>query len=202
MNLVLGRKLAATLPIALMINTPLNAATYSNLSNVDVNGTLYNVTFHANESFVSLFDSNADFTFSGAGDRMPTFWGNKDNASAAHTAVAAILGVDDQPSTTITGSDGVMIPYEAVSSTSVVIWADFSAMDSDATLGDAVLTAKTMGIGGEQPAYTYPTFELATVPIPPSLLLLSPALFGLFGYSRYKKGQNLVNHSNTNAASV
>ena len=42
----------------------------------------------------------------------------------------------------------------------------------------------------------------ALVPVPPSVVMLAPALFGLFGYSRHKKGSNLVSHSNTNAASV
>jgi hypothetical protein len=112
----------------------------SGLKNVDVNGTLYDVTFNVGYSFDQLFDGTpADKIFGGTGSvyqHAPTFWNNPFAALDAYNAIAARLGVGD----TIAGlnnSDAFFVtyarPFGATSST-IEAYRDNAALPNVDTL--------------------------------------------------------------------
>lgn len=196
---------AAKLVVPLMVCTAPQASVVTSFSDIDILGTYYNVSFQANESFNTLFDSNGNGIVGEGEDMYPTFWGNKVGAQAARDIIIEALGKWN----TLEAAgrfDGFMIPFKYSAVDMVYTMADNNGLtyvDSPVSFVN-IYTTDTLGLGGISPAHPIATFEhsVATVPIPPSVFMYAPALIGLFGYSRHKKVQNLVTYSNTNAPSV
>ena len=95
------RRLFSMLAASLIVTVSphANAAIIDSISNLDINGTAYDVTFHTDSvSFNDLWDADDDGIFGGGGSvfaTQPTFWLDLAAANAARDAVAAALGTVD-----------------------------------------------------------------------------------------------------------
>ncbi len=111
--MILNTLRAAVLVISLSAYSA-NSALITNLSNLDIDGTLYDVTFITSDSFNTIFDVDNDLNF-GEGDgslidRAPIFFGNLSGAYAAGTAIITALGTNDVTNTL--GRDNFLIPVD------------------------------------------------------------------------------------------
>jgi len=88
--------LAASLVVT--VSPHANAAIIDSISNLDINGTAYDVTFHTNSvSFNDLWDADNDGIFGGGASvfsSQPTFWLDQAAARVAVDAVAEALGTE------------------------------------------------------------------------------------------------------------
>lgn len=94
-----------------VFSSSVSASLITNIENLDVDGTSYNVTFY-DGSFNSLWDVDGDGVF-GENDgsiinSAPTFLGNRHSAIRAAESLINTLGEDD---TTSSASDTFRIPY-------------------------------------------------------------------------------------------
>ena len=86
----LGAVCAFTLVV---LAAPVKAAVINPILNLDIGGTLYDVTFHdgTGDSFNVLWDADNDGIFGGGGGSVfsvaPTFWGDFSGANAARDAI-------------------------------------------------------------------------------------------------------------------
>lgn len=101
----------------IIFSTPAHSALITSLSNLNIGGTLYNVTFNNTNTFNEIFDVDSDGIF-GEGDgslidRAPTFLFNASLAEDAANAVITALGTIDHTSTA-PGLllDGFVIPFD------------------------------------------------------------------------------------------
>jgi hypothetical protein len=155
------------------------------IQNLDIGGTLNDVTFHE-ENFNDLWDGDNDGLFGADGsvfDTAPTFWGNQSGAEQAADAIIAELGLIDE---TITGSDTFSIPFGANSSAGLtagtdqidLVLDDFVPVDVDVRrTGLSDRNELTIVIG-----YPYASFAPSQphgAPVPFTPALLAPALLGI-----------------------
>jgi hypothetical protein len=177
-----------------------NAAIIDFISNLDINGTAYDVTFHTDSvSFNDLWDADDDGIFGGGSSifsSQPAFWLDKAAALAAQSAVILELG-------TLVGwnslYDSLVIPCgtNGDCTTSITAFRDiiFSSVDGGTSYSDdSVNFAGLSDIqprGGIQPN-AYASFTLsgaAPSPITPALLI--PGLVAIAGIrKRRKKASN------------
>jgi hypothetical protein len=164
-----------------------NAASVSGLQNVDIGGTLYDVTFHSNLSFYELWDGNIDGNFEPDGsvfDGAPTFWGDELLAESAATAVMSKLGVFD--TVLDSAGDGFAVPYAHKDSSSiglVKIWFEYYPH-----LGADLLFYDTRYYFTGSSDVPYASFAVSAVPVPAAVWLFGTALIGLVGFSKRKSG--------------
>ena len=182
--------LASTL---LVTSAGVNAALITNLYNLDINGTNYDVTFHtgASDTFNALWDADSDGVFGGPGslfDAAPTFWGDETGAIAAANAIELALGVGDWTSPG-TLSDSFLIPYKLAFGGVLTAGIDSInvAMDQSTTWASDTTVA---GIVDDNASYIttnpYATFSVSAVPIPAAVWLFGSGLLGLIGVARRK----------------
>ena len=178
-----------------MIAYPLvHAATVTELQNVEILGTSYTVIFHQNASFNTIFDSDTNQAFGDGGvvAHAPVFWGaSSGDATAVAVAVAAALGSDDSVAYN-NGGDGFLIPTGVKDGN----WDAVNEILTGAIEANPNLIKETIryynnlmrseAVYGLGTTFTIATFEASAVSTPPTVFMLAPALFGLFGYSRSK----------------
>jgi len=166
------------------------ATAVSGLSNLDIAGTSYDVTFHVSStgfSFNSLFDPNGDgdFTDSTIG-HAPVFWGDMTTANIAANAIISALGSTDTiagiGSTLANGSDAFLVPFaRVVGSTGLIFQAardDLFSPGADNQFGAAFSVDQVFGTSTS--VYALATFApSASVPEPATLMLLMVGLIGL-----------------------
>jgi len=190
--------LAASLVVT--VSPHANAAIIDSISNLDINGTAYDVTFHTGSvSFNDLWDADDDGIFGGGGSvfsTQPTFWLDQAAAFAARAAVVAALGSIDGWSAV---SDGVAVPCgtESLCSTSINAGPELIlyAIDGDTSYPSDVLSSavaedsqRAIGSGNFAIASFAPSGS-APAPITPALLI--PGLVAIAGIrKRRKKASN------------
>lgn len=185
---LLGAACAFTL---FMLTNTAQAALVASISSLNIDGTLYDVTFHVADatSFAELWDSDGDGIFGEVGDTsvfnaQPTFWGDATGAANAATAITAYLGTADWTSSFLT--DKFFVPYEfAFGGPSIATYTDNNgALATDGlgitTIGGA--STDTMCCSSIGP---YASFQ--AVPVPAAVWLFGSGLLGLIGISRRKK---------------
>lgn len=177
---LLGALCAFTL--ALLANTA-QATLVTQISSLDIGGTLYDVTFHTGASFNSLWDANNDGVFDGT---APTFWGDQSGAQAAAAAIILALGVSNTTDTAFGGSDSFYVPYGSqygslsAGPENILTYAD--AVTSAGV--DSITTAQQFD-GNALSGYPYVTFT-PSVPVPAAVWLFGSGLLGLIGVARRK----------------
>ena len=192
---------AFVMTAALWLPGSTQAALISTLENIDIEGVLYNITFHTDpgfRTFNQIWDADGDGIFGGSTslfDAAPTFWGNESGARSAATAIMAALGTGDWTiDQSVAGGgvapfaqfDGFLVPFSGTSGALTLtggLDSIRSINDTDVTLGTDVLTstgsALILGdsqdnINGGQP---YASFTVAVpAPAPLVLMLLAGAL--------------------------
>ena len=186
--------LAALCALALVIlaNTA-QAALMNPIMGLNIDGTVYNVTFHE-DSFNALWDADDNGAFGGGASvfsSAPTFWGDPTGAQAATKAIIVALGNTD--TTTTYPSDAFQVPFYGGDSTTALhagIETIYSAIDSN-IITDSDPLDPNYGQDDSFISYTclfpYASFEVATVPIPAAIWLFGSGLLGMIGIARRQK---------------
>jgi hypothetical protein len=163
------------------ITIPAHAALVTQINGLNIDGQLYDVTFHAGASFNDLWDSNVNQTFgddTSLFNAAPTFWGNETAANHARDAIMSFLGSAD---TTTGFGDGFRIPFAFSGGTDIFVTQD---QYLDPAL-DTAYTAIDFQPGTASNDTPYASFVLAA-PVPPAAWLFASGLCGLIGAARRK----------------
>jgi len=171
--------------LVILANTA-QAALVTQLSGLDIGGTLYDVTFHtgSGETFNALWDADGNGVFDGA---APTFWGNQAGAQAAAAAIMAALGTTDTTVGGFPGSDSFYVPYGTVGPPlssfpdSINVYTDTITNAGS----DSLVTLPTSDNYDPTQFYPYATFAVV-VPVPAALWLFGSGLLGLIVVARRK----------------
>ena len=107
-----------------------SAGLITNIPGLDIGGTLYDVTFHANPSFNDLWDANADRVFgndTSIFNAAPTFGMVRTGAVAAANAIVDLFGTSGADGTGVeaaagcggaagngTYCDGFLLPFASI----------------------------------------------------------------------------------------
>ena len=196
--MILNTLRAAVLVISLSAYSA-NSALITNLSNLDIDGTLYDVTFITSDSFNTIFDVDNDLNF-GEGDgslidRAPIFFGNLSGAHAAGAAIITALGTNDV--TNALGRDSFLIPVDKPTKFHINGVTDLHSAPGNDFLNTRFIGARSTGS-------SIATFKLASqnniptpstlivqnnIPTPSTLALagLALALMGVLGRRRHIK---------------
>jgi hypothetical protein len=170
-----------------------HAALVNQLLGLNIDGTLYNVTFHtgSGDSFNALWDANNDGAFGGGGSvfsSAPTFWGDQTGAQAAAAAIIAALGTTDTTVAGSPGSDSFYVPFGTVGpplssfTDSINVYTDTNT--NTPTFSDSLSNVVTSDIFDPTQFYPYASFEV--VPVPAALWLFGSGLLGLIRVARRK----------------
>jgi hypothetical protein len=159
-----------------------NAALVTQLLGVDVNGSLYDVTFH-DASFNDLWDGDNDGVFESDGslfDSQPAFWGNASDALVAAQAIMARLGLVD---TTSGIGDGFAVPWQIVNEPYIR-----SVTDAFGTPGGDKIEIRDL-LDTLNYNFPYASFAspVSAVPVPAAVWLFGAALIGFIGMSKRRK---------------
>ncbi len=171
-----------------------NAAIVNPMLGLDIDGTLYDVTFHDFNvlSFNSLWDADDDGVFGGGGSvfsAAPMFWDDQVGAELARDEIIARLGLVDF---TIAGSDLFIIPYGAYMSSTISAGFDFIeiVLENHIASDDDNPTAGILADSETGSPTTFASFTLASpvpVPVPGAVWLFGSGLLGLIGIARRNK---------------
>ncbi|MCB1936440.1 MAG: PEP-CTERM sorting domain-containing protein [Nitrosomonas sp.] len=178
--------LRAALLVISLSSFSAHAVLVTSLSNLDIGGTKYNVTFHSDISFNDLFDKDNDGIFNdndgSVFNRAPTFFGNIAGAGIAADAIINALGTTDHTYQTTTGNlrDLFYVPHTIFGHTNTQIGYmtdDFSSLTSD---------SRVRGDIGRTTSNRIPFVSFEAVPTPPTLALAGLALgiMGMMGRRR------------------
>ena len=150
----------------------------TSIEGLDVDGTLYDATFHPGKTFNDLWSS---FVPGGLFDRDPLFWGNAGLAEEAGNAILVALGDSERTSAT---EDRFRVPWEFHLPAAVIN----STGDGRAELNVDELQTSDLWVA----EYTVPinspyvSFEASTIPVPGAFWLVSTGLLGLISVARRK----------------
>lgn len=166
-----------------------NAAFVSSINNLDIAGTLYDVTLWDSagaESFNTLWDANNDKTVGdGSLGTAPTFWGNSSGAETAALAVMTYLGTDSWTESVNTSWDRVAVAYDFWGNGNLKAWGDSNGSLTTDSLTATTLSPSTTGAGGNSYAYlSFTEADVPAIPLPAALWLFGPALLGFMGFRR------------------
>lgn len=159
-----------------------HAALITSLSNVNIDGTLYNVTFHAGQSFNDLFDNDGDKSFTDSDgsefNRAPHFWGDEAGAMSAANAIIAALGDTDLTNSFANGSftDSFNIPFEINANNTSRYRGYGDEFTDPANDNLRSISATFTGTHGNFPVATF-----QKVPTPPTIALIGLVL-GIMGF--------------------
>ena len=163
-----------------LLNIPLaaQAAHVTAISNLDIGGIFYNVTF-VHDSFVDIFDADGDYSFDAAGDKRPEFWGNPAGAATAGLAIMNALGSEGW---TYGGKDTAAVPFNVHPNGNILAAVDVR------TAPNTDIFYENLGMGAAESDQTYAVFTTGVpVPVPSSIVLLGAGLFLIAGKKRKKK---------------
>jgi hypothetical protein len=170
-----------------VLSSTSHAAVINPINNLNIDGTLYDVTFHTGISFNALWDGNDDGVFGGGGSVFssePTFWNDSAGAALARDAVMSYLGTTGETTPTY---DGFLVPYGSDKGTlstgaegilSMTDSANTSLVTDEAATRTYVDSASILG-------RPYASFQV--VPVPAAVWLFGSGLLGLIGIARRKK---------------
>jgi hypothetical protein len=153
-----------------------NTGYVTSITGLNVNGTLYNATFHLGVPFEDIWNWELG---------PWEFGGNREGAEAAGNAIATALGSSER---THELGDSFHIPI------STGISAAFSDLEGVQDLNNE-LDVDLIGEGGytvlhrDQPGWypEQPLVSFAVVPIPPAVWLFGSGLLGVVGIARRKR---------------
>lgn len=171
--MILNTLRAAVLVILLSAYSA-NSALITNLSNLDIGGTLYDVTFITSNSFNTIFDVDNDLNF-GEGDgslidRAPIFFGNLSGAEAAGAAIITALGTNDV--TNALGRDSFLIPVDNPTRFHVNGVTDLRSAPGNDFLDTRLIGTRSTG----SPIATFELTAQNNVPTPSTIALAGIAL--------------------------
>jgi hypothetical protein len=185
-----SRILGAVCVYALVVlSSTSQAAVINPINNLNIDGTLYNVTFHTGVSFNALWDGNDDGVFGGGGSVFssePTFWNDSTGAASVTDAIMLYLGTTGETTATY---DGFLVPYGSLLGglsagqegiRSMTDEANTSLITDVADSRNYVDNASVLG-------RPYASFEAVAVPVPAAIWLFGSGLLGLIGIARRKK---------------
>jgi len=174
------------------INTA-SAAVVTNISNLQIGESYYDVTIHTTGSFNDIWDFDGDGIF-GDDDgsrinRAPMFWGSTEMATLAAQAVMQALGSDD--TWRDDGYDGTKTPYQYTTAEQerVDVWYDkglTAAEDYLGVIGMLTTVDPTVSAGHAFVSYE----EVAPVPLPAAVWLFGSALAGLCLVTRKRESDD------------
>ena len=178
-----------------ILSNSAHAALVSQLLGLDIDGTLYDVTFHtgAGDTFQALWDADNDGVFGGGASvftAAPTFWGDQVGAETARDAIMGVLGAVD--TTTTSPSDNFLVPFKAQGSPGDTI---STAVDNIANSHDTdnrpnvddLRNGTVFEDDSISATHPYASFTVSAVPIPAAVWLFGSGLLGLVGMARRKK---------------
>ena len=182
-----SKLVGAIIALSYFLSTPYaNSATITNLYDLDIGGTLYDVTFHTGngDTFNALWDFGNDNVFGPDGSTFstaPTFWGDASGALAATNAIMGALGSGDT-SGVVNYSDGFLVPYARVDTDTVRAYEDASYYD----LSTDVAGIFDAGDYVSPHSYDRPwaSFSASAVPVPAAAWLFASGLLGLVAVKR------------------
>jgi hypothetical protein len=166
-----------------------HAALVTGLQNVDIDGTLYDVTFHsrATTRFNQLWAVNGAGSVVLGGtlfDGAPAFWGNVTAADAAAAAILLEYESLDLSSTFYGIGGSFYIPYALVSG--------FPVYSTKHLVVDIVHCGTSVDplciVDPNSDTTPWASFAVSAVPVPAAVWLFGTALIGLVGFSKRKSG--------------
>lgn len=174
--------LRAAMLATLFASFSAHAGLITSLSNLEIDGTHYNVTFNVGQSFNDLFDNDGDGIFNdhdgSVFNTAPLFWGDEAGAKSAAEAIIAALGDTDL---TNTSTDAFIIPHQ-INTTDISRYFGFGDEHTDPANDNLRSIAAT--VTGLHVNFPIATFQ--KVPEPPTIALIGLALgmMGLMGRRR------------------
>ena len=193
---LLGAVCAAALVV---LSNTAHAALVSQLLGLDIDGTLYDVTFHTDpgDSFMALWDADNDGVFGGGSSvfsTAPLFWGDQSGSLLASNAITAALGSIDW---VVNGDfyDRILVPWGASvcstgASTGLTTAVECIRQAGDSNVAAAVDNSTFLSITQEdfdRNDIRYASFAVSAVPVPAAVWLFGSGLLGLVGVARRKK---------------
>lgn len=177
---------------------PAHAALVSQLLGLDIDGTLYDVTFHTDsgDSFMALWDADNDGVFGGGSSvfsTAPLFWNDRPGAELASSAIIAALGSIDWVIDDASTFDRILVPYGATACGGAFI--DLTAaVECISHIGDqnpapGIDSSGNLSIASEdidRSDFRYASFTVSEVPVPAAAWLFGSGLLGLIGVARKK----------------
>jgi len=177
--------------ILLVSASGVNAGLITSLSGVDVEGTLYDVSFHARTSFDSLWDADRDGVYDDLDGSVfnsaPMFFGDSTLAAKAALAVILALGnVDFVLPAAGSPFDRFIVPAEILPGHFFYFWTDRDRRPNvDRLFGEQWSTGAVRDGSGP---LVFASFTPHQVPEPTTLFLFALGLsgFGIIRRKRYK----------------
>jgi len=170
-----------------------SAAIINPIINLDINGTLYDVTIHDSPllTFNELWDADDDGVFGGGSSvfsSAPTFWLDQAGAEAASAAIVVFLGLSDETSVS---TDSFLIPYIAFGGAGITPGNDLLLATSDRFTPVAFDDPSSIQItdkfvGSSRPFVSFTLIAAGTAPAPVTPALLVPGLIALAALKRRK----------------
>jgi hypothetical protein len=168
------------------------AALVTEIRGLDVDGTMYDVTFHPGSSFDELWDNHRNNFYGELAfyDSAPQFWFNFDGAIAAADAIMAFLGDTHWTIPAIPEHDSFFVPWGYCKCDGPHYVQDLRVRNIfDFHFDLRTDSWSNIDYQPNFPGYPYASFqEVSAVPVPAAVWLFGTALIGLVGFSKRKSG--------------